>query len=81
MLYNFDLKLEPVTTLFLSHPLQTAEVLPYFQKEMIQFKHSNGGIFIPSTSQKPSTTNVFTSTVDPTITPKVMEKKVIKDSF
>uniref|UniRef100_A0A5G2RCS7 Odontogenic ameloblast-associated protein n=1 Tax=Sus scrofa TaxID=9823 RepID=A0A5G2RCS7_PIG len=61
--------------------VMTAEVLPYFQKEMIQFKHSNGGIFIPSTSQKPSTTNVFTSTVDPTITPKVMEKKAKTDSL
>uniref|UniRef100_A0A8C3VNA5 Odontogenic ameloblast-associated protein n=1 Tax=Catagonus wagneri TaxID=51154 RepID=A0A8C3VNA5_9CETA len=57
------------------------EVLPYFQKEMIQFKHGNGGIFIPSTSQKPSTTNVFTSTVDPTITPKLMEKKAKTDSL
>eukprot|EP00069_Balaena_mysticetus_P007112 bmy_18966T0 len=51
-------------------------VSPYLQKEMINFKHANAGIFIPSTSPKPSTTNFFTSAMDPTITPELMEKKV-----
>lgn len=48
---------------------------------MINFKHANRGLFIPSTSQKPSTTNYFAPAIDPTITPQVMEKKVNKDPF
>ncbi|XP_025777924.1 odontogenic ameloblast-associated protein [Puma concolor] len=51
------------------------------QKEMINFKHANRGLFIPSTSQKPSTTNYFAPAIDPTITPQVMEKKWAKDRF
>ncbi|GAB5570767.1 odontogenic ameloblast-associated protein [Prionailurus iriomotensis] len=49
------------------------------QKEMINFKHANRGLFIPSTSQKPSTTNYFAPAIDPTITPQVMEKKANTD--
>lgn len=56
-------------------------MIPYLQKEVINFKHAKGGIFIPSTSQKPSTTNSFAPAIDPTITPELMEKKVIKDLF
>ncbi|XP_040480882.1 odontogenic ameloblast-associated protein isoform X2 [Ursus maritimus] len=56
-------------------------VIPYLQKEVINFKHAKGGIFIPSTSQKPSTTNSFAPAIDPTITPELMGKKVIKDLF
>nr|QAX88149.1 odontogenic ameloblast-associated protein [Hexaprotodon liberiensis] len=56
-------------------------VSPHLQKEMINFKHTNAGIFIPSTSQKPSTTNFFTSAMDPTITPELMEKKAKTDSL
>lgn len=50
--------------------------MPYLQKKMINFKHASGGIVIPSTSQKPSTTNAFASAIDPTITPELMEEKV-----
>ncbi|XP_054941717.1 odontogenic ameloblast-associated protein isoform X2 [Physeter macrocephalus] len=59
----------------------TGGVSPYLQKEMINFKHANAGIFIPSTSQKPSTANVFTSAMDPTITPELMEKKAKTNSL
>ncbi|XP_036302009.1 odontogenic ameloblast-associated protein [Pipistrellus kuhlii] len=50
-------------------------VVPYLQKKLINFKHASGGITIPSTSQKPSTTNAFASAIDPTITPELMEEK------
>ncbi|KAM5287648.1 odontogenic ameloblast-associated protein [Hipposideros larvatus] len=50
-------------------------VIPYLQKEMINFRPASGGIFIPSTSQKPSTTSIFASDIDPTITPELMEEK------
>ncbi|KAM5339851.1 odontogenic ameloblast-associated protein isoform 2-T4 [Glossophaga mutica] len=50
-------------------------VIPYLQKEIINFRHASGGIFTPSTSQKPSTTNIFASAIDPTSTPELMEKK------
>ncbi|XP_054445613.1 odontogenic ameloblast-associated protein [Pteronotus mesoamericanus] len=50
-------------------------VIPYLQKEVINFRHTSGGIFTPSTSQKPSTTNVFVSAIDPTNTPELMEEK------
>ncbi|XP_044080745.1 odontogenic ameloblast-associated protein isoform X2 [Neovison vison] len=56
-------------------------VIPYLQKEGINFKHASGGIFIPATSQKPSTTNSFAPAVDPTITPELMEKKAKTDSL
>uniref|UniRef100_A0A8C6CBT9 Odontogenic ameloblast-associated protein n=1 Tax=Monodon monoceros TaxID=40151 RepID=A0A8C6CBT9_MONMO len=56
-------------------------VSPYLQKKKINFKHANAGIFIPSTSQKPSTTNFFTSAIDPTITPELMEKKAKTNSL
>uniref|UniRef100_M3YEB1 Odontogenic ameloblast-associated protein n=1 Tax=Mustela putorius furo TaxID=9669 RepID=M3YEB1_MUSPF len=56
-------------------------VIPYLQKEGRDFKHASGGIFIPATSQKPSTTNSFAPTVDPTITPELMEKKAKTDSL
>ncbi|XP_055967145.1 odontogenic ameloblast-associated protein [Sorex fumeus] len=50
-------------------------VMPYFQNEMIDFKHASAGIAIPSTSPKPSTTNFFAPVIDPTITPELMEEK------
>nr|KAF6432006.1 odontogenic, ameloblast associated [Rousettus aegyptiacus] len=49
-------------------------VIPHLQKETINFRHASGGIFIPSTSQKPST-SFFASSIDPTITPEIMEEK------
>ncbi|XP_077702793.1 odontogenic ameloblast-associated protein [Canis aureus] len=52
-----------------------SRVIPYLRKEVINFKHANGGIFVPSTSQTPSTTNYFAPAIDPTITPELMEKK------
>ncbi|KAB0341226.1 hypothetical protein FD754_018152 [Muntiacus muntjak] len=58
-----------------------AEVSPYLQKEMINFQHTNAGIFIPSTSQKPSTTIFFTSAVDPIITTELTEKKAKTESL
>ncbi|XP_006917370.1 odontogenic ameloblast-associated protein [Pteropus alecto] len=51
-------------------------VIPYLQKEMKNIRHASGGIFIPSTSQKPSTTSFFASSIDSTITPEIMEEKV-----
>nr|XP_025859267.1 odontogenic ameloblast-associated protein [Vulpes vulpes] len=56
--------------------MSTGSLIPYLQKEVINFKHANGGIFVPSTSQTPSTTNYFAPAIDPTITPELMEKKV-----
>ncbi|KAG8515152.1 Odontogenic ameloblast-associated protein, partial [Galemys pyrenaicus] len=50
-------------------------VIPHLQKKMTHFKHASAGISIPSTSQKPTTTN-FASSLDPTITPELMEEKV-----
>ncbi|XP_006729402.1 odontogenic ameloblast-associated protein [Leptonychotes weddellii] len=60
-----------------NHP--AGGVIPYLQKEVINFKHASGGIFIPSTSQKSSTTNSFAPAIDPTITPELMEKKAKTD--
>jgi hypothetical protein len=51
------------------------------QKEVINFRHGGAGVFMPSTSPKPSTTNFFTSAVNPTIALVLPEEKVIKDSF
>ncbi|XP_021019548.1 odontogenic ameloblast-associated protein [Mus caroli] len=52
--------------------------LLYPQKEPISFKHDNAGVFMPTTSPKPSTDNFFTSGIDPTIAP---EQKVKTDSL
>ncbi|KAB1282386.1 Odontogenic ameloblast-associated protein [Camelus dromedarius] len=60
--------------------MPAGRVLPNLQKEMINFKHTNAGIVIPSTSQKPST-SVFTSAIDPTITPELMKKKAKTDNL
>nr|XP_015101814.1 odontogenic ameloblast-associated protein isoform X1 [Vicugna pacos] len=60
--------------------MPAGRVLPNLQKEMINFKHANAGIVIPSTSQKPST-SVFTSAIDPTITPELMKKKAKTDNL
>ncbi|PNJ48628.1 ODAM isoform 2, partial [Pongo abelii] len=51
--------------------MSTGEEIPYLQKEVINFRHDNAGVFMPSTSPKPSTTNVFTSAIDRTLTPEL----------
>ncbi|XP_037684890.1 odontogenic ameloblast-associated protein [Choloepus didactylus] len=58
-----------------------ALVIPYLQKEMINSRHASAGIILPSTSPKPSTIDDFTSAIDPTITPELMEKKAKTDSL
>ncbi|XP_028608521.1 odontogenic ameloblast-associated protein [Grammomys surdaster] len=63
-------------------PGMTAEGGPlYPQKEPTSFKHENAGVFMPSTSPKPSTDSFFTSEVDPTIAPVLPEQKVKTDSL
>ncbi|XP_072873912.1 odontogenic ameloblast-associated protein isoform X2 [Chlorocebus sabaeus] len=61
--------------------MSTGEEIPYLQKEVINFRHHGAGVFMPSTSPKPSTTNVFTSAIDRTITAKFPEEKAKTDSL
>nr|XP_037850662.1 odontogenic ameloblast-associated protein isoform X2 [Chlorocebus sabaeus] len=61
--------------------MSTGEEIPYLQKEVINFRHDGAGVFMPSTSPKPSTTNVFTSAIDRTITAKFPEEKAKTDSL
>ncbi|XP_054967432.3 odontogenic ameloblast-associated protein isoform X2 [Pan paniscus] len=61
--------------------LSTGEEIPYLEKEAINFRHDSAGVFMPSTSPKPSTTNAFTSAVDQTITPELPEEKDKTDSL
>ncbi|XP_020007262.1 odontogenic ameloblast-associated protein [Castor canadensis] len=51
------------------------------QKEVINFRHGGAGVFMPSTSPKPSTTNFFTSAVNPTIALVLPEEKAKTDSL
>ncbi|CAD7670299.1 unnamed protein product [Nyctereutes procyonoides] len=74
-----QLALDPVLGTAPETVVMPAGVIPYLQKEVINFKHANGGIFVPSTSQTPSTTNYFAPAIDPTITPELMEKKAKTD--
>ncbi|XP_021484806.1 odontogenic ameloblast-associated protein [Meriones unguiculatus] len=55
--------------------------LLYSQREPITFKHDNAGVFMPSTSPKPSTDNFFTSEIDPTNAPVLPEQKAKTDSL
>ncbi|XP_063519293.1 odontogenic ameloblast-associated protein isoform X5 [Pongo pygmaeus] len=61
--------------------MSTGEEIPYLQKEVINFRHDSAGVFMPSTSPKPSTTNVFTSAIDRTLTPELPEEKAKTDSL
>ncbi|XP_052055549.1 odontogenic ameloblast-associated protein [Apodemus sylvaticus] len=61
--------------------LPAEESLLYPQKEPISFKHDNAGFFMPSTSPKPSTDNIVTSEIDPTIVPVLPEQKDKTDSL
>ncbi|XP_050647381.1 odontogenic ameloblast-associated protein isoform X2 [Macaca nemestrina] len=61
--------------------MSTGEEIPYLQKEVINFRHDSAGVLMPSTSPKPSTTNVFTSAIDRTITAKFPEEKAKTDSL
>lgn len=57
--------------------LQATEGGPlYSQREPVGFKHDSAGVFMPSTSPKPSSKNVFTPAIDPTIAPVLPEQKV-----
>ncbi|XP_053451589.1 odontogenic ameloblast-associated protein [Nycticebus coucang] len=51
-------------------------VIPYLQKEVMNFRQDNVGVFMPPTSPKPSTTKLSISSVNPTITPGFLEEKV-----
>ncbi|XP_042113537.1 odontogenic ameloblast-associated protein [Peromyscus maniculatus bairdii] len=51
----------------------------YSQREPVNFKRDNAGVFMPSTSPKPSTDHVFTSALDPTIAPILPEQKAKTD--
>ncbi|XP_036056261.1 odontogenic ameloblast-associated protein [Onychomys torridus] len=48
----------------------------YSQREPVNFKRDSAGVFMPSTSPKPSTDHVSTSALDPTIVPVLPEQKV-----
>ncbi|XP_065400663.1 odontogenic ameloblast-associated protein isoform X2 [Macaca fascicularis] len=61
--------------------MSTGEEIPYLQKEVINFRRDSAGVLMPSTSPKPSTTNVFTSAIDRTITAKFPEEKAKTDSL
>ncbi|XP_005393002.1 PREDICTED: odontogenic ameloblast-associated protein [Chinchilla lanigera] len=56
-------------------------VIPYLQKEVVNLRPDNAGVFMHSTSPKPSTANVFTSGVDPTIASMLPEEKAKTDSL
>ncbi|CAO2639459.1 Odontogenic ameloblast-associated protein, partial [Lemmus lemmus] len=53
----------------------------YSQIEPVSFKHGNAGVFMPSTSPKPSSKNVLTPAIDPTIAPVLPEQKVKTDNL
>ncbi|XP_042534314.1 odontogenic ameloblast-associated protein [Dipodomys spectabilis] len=50
--------------------------VPYLQNEVISFRHESAGVLIPSTTQKPSTTDSFTATKDPTLARLLPEEKI-----
>ncbi|XP_008068100.1 odontogenic ameloblast-associated protein [Carlito syrichta] len=56
-------------------------VIPYLQNEVINFRQDKAGVIMPSTSPKPSTTNFFTSAINPAITPELLEEKAKTDSL
>ncbi|XP_006896900.1 PREDICTED: odontogenic ameloblast-associated protein [Elephantulus edwardii] len=56
-------------------------VIAYLQKEMADSRHADTRISMPSSSPKPRTSNIFTSTVNPTIDPELMEEKSKTNSF
>uniref|UniRef100_H0XDK8 Odontogenic ameloblast-associated protein n=1 Tax=Otolemur garnettii TaxID=30611 RepID=H0XDK8_OTOGA len=56
-------------------------VIPFLQKEVINFRHDNAGVFVPPTSPKPSTTKLSTSSVNPTVTPGFLEEKAKTDKL
>ncbi|KAM6150246.1 odontogenic ameloblast-associated protein [Erethizon dorsatum] len=56
-------------------------VIPYLQNEVVNFQHDKAGVFMHPTSPNPSTANVFTSDVDPTIASMLPEEKAKTDSL
>ncbi|XP_023563969.1 odontogenic ameloblast-associated protein [Octodon degus] len=56
-------------------------VIPYLQKELVNFRQDKAGVLMHSTSPKPSTANVFTAGVDPTIASTLPEEKAKTDSL
>ncbi|KAM7326485.1 hypothetical protein ACRRTK_014963 [Alexandromys fortis] len=51
------------------------------QREPVSFKHDNAGVLMPPTTPKPSSKNVFTPAMDPTIAPVLLEQKVKTDKL
>nr|XP_008265998.1 odontogenic ameloblast-associated protein isoform X1 [Oryctolagus cuniculus] len=61
--------------------LPAGGVIPYLQKEVINFRHDSAAVFMPSASPKPSTANVFTSAIHPSLAPELPEEKAKTDSL
>ncbi|XP_051054418.1 odontogenic ameloblast-associated protein [Phodopus roborovskii] len=53
----------------------------YSQREPVNFKPDNAGIFMPSTSPRPNADQVFTSAIDPSIAPILPEEKAKTDNL
>uniref|UniRef100_A0A8C6QWV5 Odontogenic ameloblast-associated protein n=1 Tax=Nannospalax galili TaxID=1026970 RepID=A0A8C6QWV5_NANGA len=53
--------------------------LPHLEKEAVNFKHDNAGVFMPS--PKPSTTAFSSPAIDPTIAPVLPEQKAKSGSL
>nr|XP_012805788.2 odontogenic ameloblast-associated protein [Jaculus jaculus] len=52
-------------------------VPPYLQKDVVNFRQGNAGVFMPPTSPKPNAAEIFTPAIDPTIAPVLPEEKVL----
>ncbi|XP_063096539.1 odontogenic ameloblast-associated protein [Cavia porcellus] len=57
------------------------EVIPFLQKEVVNFRHDKAEVLRHSTSPKPSTATVFTSGVDTTTASMLAEQKAKTDSL
>ncbi|XP_040602534.1 odontogenic ameloblast-associated protein [Mesocricetus auratus] len=53
----------------------------YSQREPVNFKLDNAGVFMPATSPKPNIDHVFTSAIDSTIAPVLPEQKAKTDDI
>uniref|UniRef100_A0A8C9DN93 Odontogenic ameloblast-associated protein n=1 Tax=Prolemur simus TaxID=1328070 RepID=A0A8C9DN93_PROSS len=76
-----QLAFDPILGIAPEIAVMPAGVMPHLQKEVKNFRHNNEGVFMPSTSPKPITTKVFTSDVNPTITPELLEEKTKTDKL
>ncbi|XP_048220680.1 odontogenic ameloblast-associated protein [Perognathus longimembris pacificus] len=55
--------------------------VPYLQNEVINFRPESAGVLVPTTTPKPSTTDSFTPTKDPTLARLLPEEKAKTDSL